>query len=79
MKRSEAPTQLDLLQRTALRTTIRIRNLITMYYFEHGKNFVFHGEKHDFWEMLYVDRGEVEVQATSAAARRRAKGLRIIR
>lgn len=63
MERYDTPTPLDLLQRTSLKSTISIRNLITMYYFEHGKNFVFHGEKHNFWEMLYVDRGEVEVQA----------------
>jgi len=63
LERSETPTQLDLLQRTPLKSTISIRNLITLYYFEHGKDFVFHGEKHNFWEMLYVDRGEVEVQA----------------
>ena len=63
MVRMEKPSQLDLLQRTALKSTISIRNIITLYYFEHGKDYIFHGERHNFWEMLYVDRGEVEVRA----------------
>ncbi|WP_241242842.1 AraC family transcriptional regulator [Paenibacillus whitsoniae] len=50
-------------QRLSLPPIISITNLITMYYFEYGKDYVFHGEKHDFWELLYVDRGEVEVHA----------------
>ncbi|WP_028549673.1 AraC family transcriptional regulator [Paenibacillus sp. UNC451MF] len=48
-------------KRTNLNQTIVIQNLITMYYFEFGKNYVFSGERHDFWEFLYVDKGEVEV------------------
>ncbi|MFE5318851.1 helix-turn-helix domain-containing protein [Paenibacillus sp. NPDC056579] len=48
-------------KRTSLNETIVIRNLITMYYFEFGKHYVFSGERHDFWEILYVDKGEVEV------------------
>jgi AraC-like DNA-binding protein len=37
--------------------------MITMYYYEFGKHFVFRGESHDFWELLYVDKGELEVWA----------------
>ena len=40
-----------------------INKVITMHYFEFGKDYFFNGEKHDFWEFLYVDRGEVEVHA----------------
>lgn len=50
-------------QRTHLNTTIDIRRLITMYYFEFGKNYSFPGEKHHFWELVYMDRGEIEVVA----------------
>lgn len=50
-------------KRTRLRPTIVIDKLITLYYFEFGKNYVFPGERHDFWELLYVDKGEVEVWA----------------
>ncbi|MDR6549301.1 AraC family transcriptional regulator [Paenibacillus qinlingensis] len=50
-------------RRTHLKMSIVIQKVITMHYFEYGKDFVFDGEKHDFWEFLYVDRGEVEVHA----------------
>lgn len=52
----------DALQRTLLEQTIVIEQLITLYYFEFGKNYVFRGERHNFWEVLYVDRGEIEVR-----------------
>lgn len=57
------------LQRTRLRRTIAIDNIITMYYFEFTKDYVFRGEKHDFWEFLYVDKGEVEVMADTTVHR----------
>lgn len=57
---------LDQLRRTGLRSTIEIRKLITLFYFEHSKDYVFNGEKHNFWEFLYVDRGEVEVRTDKA-------------
>jgi AraC-like DNA-binding protein len=42
---------------------IDIRGLYTFYYFERGKDFYFAGERHDFWEMVYVDSGEISVVA----------------
>ena len=36
-----------------------ITDIITVYYLELAKDYVFEGERHDFWEMLYVDKGEV--------------------
>lgn len=50
-------------QRTHLKMSLVIHKVITMHYFEFGKDYSFNGEKHDFWEFLYVDRGEVEVHA----------------
>lgn len=50
-------------QRTPLMPTIVIDQMITMYYFEFGKEYAYKGERHDFWEFLYVDKGEVEVNA----------------
>lgn len=50
---------------TALKEDIIIKNIITIHYFEFAKDYVFEGEKHDFWEFLYVDKGEVEVMADS--------------
>jgi AraC-like DNA-binding protein/quercetin dioxygenase-like cupin family protein len=52
---------MDHLHRTHLKQTITIDNLVTLYYFEFAKDYIFHGERHDFWELVYVDKGEVEV------------------
>lgn len=46
-----------------LSESITITKLYSFHYFEYAKGFVFEGEEHDFWEMLYVDKGEVEVRA----------------
>ncbi len=42
---------------------IEIENIITVYYNEFTKSYFFEGEKHDFWEFVYVDKGEIEVSA----------------
>lgn len=42
---------------------IMIEKLHTFYYFEFAKDYVFKGEKHDFWEAVYVDKGVLEVMA----------------
>src|SRR5690554_2151329 len=52
-------------QRTRLTKVVEIEQMITMYYFEYGKDYAFHGELHDFWEFLYVDKGEIQVKAGS--------------
>lgn len=36
---------------------ICIESIVTVHYFEYPKNYKFEGESHDFWEMLYVDKG----------------------
>lgn len=46
-----------------LRRDITVDEIITIHYFEYMKDFYFSGESHDFWEFLYVDKGEVTVQA----------------
>lgn len=33
--------------------------IITIFYMEFSKNFRYEGERHDFWEMVYVDKGEM--------------------
>ncbi|MBF8808113.1 MAG: helix-turn-helix transcriptional regulator [Enterococcus lacertideformus] len=42
---------------------LKIRSIITTYYFEFSKDYHFPGERHNFWEMVYVDRGPVQVYA----------------
>ena len=49
--------------RTRLSPAISIDQLISFHYFEYASGFVFDGEHHDFWEFLYVDKGQVQVQA----------------
>ncbi len=46
---------------TVLRREIAVDAIVTVHYFEHAKNYVFEGEKHDFWELVYVDKGRLEV------------------
>ncbi|BBH19530.1 hypothetical protein Back11_08750 [Paenibacillus baekrokdamisoli] len=50
-------------KRTLLQQYFSITKLISFHYFEYARGFIFEGEQHDFWELLYVDKGEVEVQA----------------
>lgn len=38
---------------------IEIKGFNSIYYFEFGKDFSHPPEKHDFWEMVYVDSGRV--------------------
>lgn len=42
---------------------IDIEGLYTFFYSEHTKDFYFPGEKHDFWELVYVDDGEISAVA----------------
>jgi len=48
---------------TTLHQDIVIDNVISIHYFEYNCDFHFNGEAHDFWEFLYVDKGEVKVKA----------------
>lgn len=43
--------------------TLEIKNIYTIHYFEYHKDFSFSGERHDFWELMYVDRGEITATA----------------
>ncbi len=43
----------------ALQRPIRIEQLISVHYFEFGPDYVFAGESHNFWELAYVDKGEI--------------------
>ncbi len=42
---------------------ISINKMVTIHYYELDKNFYFDGESHNFWEMVYVDAGEAEINA----------------
>ncbi|MDI4645822.1 AraC family transcriptional regulator [Cohnella hashimotonis] len=47
--------------RLTLREELKIRKLISFYYMELSKSFVSIGEKHNFWEFIYVDKGEIHI------------------
>ncbi len=55
----------EIYYKTNLDEVIVIDKIITVHYFEFASNYVYTGERHDFWEFLYVDKGEVEVMADS--------------
>ena len=38
---------------------IRVDAIITLFYMELSKSFCYEGERHNFWEMVYIDKGEM--------------------
>ena len=48
---------------TVLTRPIVVDRVVTVHYFEYSSTYHFEGERHDFWELLYVDKGEVDVLA----------------
>ena len=48
---------------TSLQRPFTIDNLVMVYYFEYTADFSFPGESHDFWEIVYVESGNVEAGA----------------
>jgi len=36
-----------------------IEKIITVFYMEFSKSFCYEGESHDFWEIVYIDKGEM--------------------
>lgn len=51
--------------KTELKEVISIQQIISLHDFEFSKDYIFQGEQHNFWEFLYVDKGEVEVIASA--------------
>ena len=49
--------------KTVLKEIINIESIRTVHYFEYSKDFVFPGEAHDFWELVYVDKGNIKIEA----------------
>ncbi len=42
---------------------VTVEQIVTVHYYEYASGYYFEGERHDFWEFLYVDKGTVDVQA----------------
>lgn len=47
--------------KTQLKNVITVSRIVTVHYYEFDKSFVFRGERHDFWEMVYIDKGRVSI------------------
>jgi AraC-like DNA-binding protein len=45
-----------------LEKSLEIRQLFSVHYFEYTSSYAFAGEAHDFWELLYVDKGTIHVR-----------------
>lgn len=48
---------------------VEVRALYSVHYFEYTGTYAYPGERHDFWELLYVDRGAVQVTAGNRSLR----------
>ena len=47
--------------RTKFNNFINVSEIVTIHYYEFDNTFEFGGEKHNFWEIVYVDSGAVEI------------------
>jgi AraC-like DNA-binding protein len=54
-----------------MRDTIRINCLYSFYYSQFATGYIFPGEAHDFWEMVYIDQGEADIGAGDGMYRMR--------
>lgn len=52
---------------TRLKREFDINDIITIHCFEYMKDFSFSRESHDFWELMYVDQGELQVTADTSS------------
>ena len=58
---------------TALKSSIVIKSIVSIHYFEYMSDFVFPGEQHDFWELVCVDKGEIRAQQETGLSRSNAE------
>jgi AraC-like DNA-binding protein len=52
----------ELYIRHPVRQAIQINELVTIHYFEYGKDYTYPGESHNFWEIMCADRGSIRVR-----------------
>ena len=50
---------------------LRVGRLYSLHYFQFAAGSIFPGEAHDFWEMVYIDRGEADIGAGNEIVRLR--------
>ena len=49
----------DNFTRIGFERVFNVEKIITIFYMEFSKNFHYEGERHDFWELIYIDKGEM--------------------
>jgi len=55
---------MDKYTRYKINTSINVSKIPTLIYYEFDKDFNYSGESHDFWELVYVDKGEIIIRAS---------------
>lgn len=43
--------------------SLRVDGIVSIHYFEYTGSFRYHGEQHDFWELVFCDKGPVIITA----------------
>lgn len=56
-------TSINKYVKTPLSSSINVKAIYTIHYFKYGQKFAFEGEKHNFWEFVYIDSGKVRITA----------------
>lgn len=46
---------------THLKKVFHINEIVTVHYFEYEKDYIYPGEQHNFWELVYVDKGKIDI------------------
>ncbi len=46
---------------TSLARELSLESVVSIHYFEYISHFTYPGESHDFWELIYCDRGTLEI------------------
>ena len=49
--------------KTDITPVVCVDAFYTVHYFNYGKKFKFDGERHNFWEIIYIDRGKAIIDA----------------
>ena len=53
---------IDTYIKTKPKAIFNVASIVTIHYYEFGPAFSFKGEQHDFWEIVYIDKGRVQIQ-----------------
>ena len=48
---------------TVLNKSVSVQSIVSIHYFEYTADFAYPGESHDFWEIIYCDKGILRIVA----------------